>query len=173
MVPSTIPTDLRLLAFVEAQEMQSSLLFAPLIVNEEDLRNTIEGQEVALEIIPLGVSRRDAAMSMEDAAMSMATADNQDVDRGMPVPASPPALGVAHGLGVAAAHGQGVAAALGAAPILGVNAFVPGAAVDAHGMHFMGGSFPAMSLRSPRASIARRESLVPSPPLSPVSASFA
>ncbi|KAI5834297.1 hypothetical protein K523DRAFT_322464 [Schizophyllum commune Tattone D] len=106
---------------------------------------------------------------VKDAAMSMAIADNQDVDRGMPVPASPPALGVAHGLGVAAA--------LGAAPILGVNAFVPGAAVGAHsvapGMHFMGGSFPAMSLRSPRASIARRGSLVPSPPLSPVSASFA
>ncbi|KAL1758839.1 hypothetical protein FB107DRAFT_246670 [Schizophyllum commune] len=160
MVPSAIPTDLRLLAFEEAQEMQSSLLFAPLIVKEEDLRNTIEGQEVALEIIPLGMSRR-----VKDAAMSMATADDQDVDRGMPVPASPPALGVAHGLGGAAA--------LGAAPILGVNAFVPGAAVGAHGMHFMGGSFPAMSLRSPRGSIARRGSLVPSPPLSPVSTSFA
>ncbi|KAI4522647.1 hypothetical protein K525DRAFT_246611 [Schizophyllum commune Loenen D] len=164
MVPSTLSTDLRLLAFEEAQEMQSSLLFAPLIVNEEDLRNTIEGQEVAIEIIPLGMSRR-----VKDAAMTMAIADNQDVDRGMPVPGSPPALGVAHGLGVAAA--------LGAAPILGVNAFVPGVAVGAHsvapGMHFMGGSFPAMSLRSPRASIARRGSLVPSPPLSPVSASFA
>ncbi|KAL1668683.1 hypothetical protein GGF50DRAFT_85958 [Schizophyllum commune] len=160
MVPLTIPTNLRLLAFEEALGVQSSLLFAPLIVSEEDLRNTIEGQEVALEIIPLGMSRR-----VKDAAMSMAIADNQDVDRGMPVPASPPALGVAHGLGVAAA--------LGAAPILGVNAFVPGVAVGAHGMHFRGGSFPAMSLRSPHASIARRGSLVPSPPLSPVSASFA
>ncbi|KAL1716681.1 hypothetical protein EV715DRAFT_204787 [Schizophyllum commune] len=156
MVPSTLSTDLRLLAFEEALDIQSSLLFAPLIVNEEYLRNNIEGQEVALEIIPLGMSRR-----VKDAA----TADDQDVDRGMPVPASPPALGVAHGLGVAAA--------LGAAPILGVNAFVPGEAVGAHGMHFMGGSFPAMSLRSPRGSIARRGSLVPSPPLSPVSASFA
>ena len=111
------------------------------------------------------MSMKDAALTMKDAAMSMATADDQDVDRGMPVPASPPALGVAHGLGVAAA--------LGAAPILGVNAFVPGVAVDANGMHFMGGSFLAQSLRSPRGSIARRGSLVPSPPLSPVSASFA
>ena len=129
------------------------------------------------------MSRRvkDAALAMKDAAMTMATADDQDVDRGMPVPASPPALGVAlglgvavaHGLGVAAALGLGVAAALGAAPVLGVNAFVPGVAVDANGMHFMGGSFLAQSLRSPRGSIARRGSLVPSPPLSPVSTSFA
>ena len=119
------------------------------------------------------MSMKDAALTMKDAAMSMATADDQDDDRGMPVPASPPALGVAHGLGVASAHGLRVAAALGAAPILGVNAFVPGVAVDANGMHFLGGSFLAQSLRSPRGSIARRGSLVPSPPLSPVCTSFA
>ncbi|KAI5888780.1 uncharacterized protein SCHCODRAFT_02637689 [Schizophyllum commune H4-8] len=158
MVPSL---EAPLLTFDEAQQAQEcSLLFAPLVIKIENLRNIIEGEEVALEIIPLGMSRR-----VKDAAMTMATA----VEHGIDGASVPTALGVAHGLGVAAA--------LGAAPVLGVNAFVPGAAVDAHsvapGMHFMGGSFLAQSLRSPRASIARRESLVPSPPLSPVSASFA